>query len=191
MIYSLYSEEWWAEEAPPTATRCRATSKHTGNRCCRAVKFGALTCRKHGGAAPQTQRRARERVLFAAEDAISVIAAMMNDDAIPPAVRLAAARDMADRADTGAASKVELTVKPWKQIIGGILVDTPTVADQLSDDPTFDETAAVSYEGEIIVLDEREAIPYEIVPALESAALLPGPTSNTPRHIRERFGLRR
>jgi hypothetical protein len=128
----MFSEDWWASDAALGTTRCRATARQGGGRCRKAVGAGGLVCRIHGGAAPQTQRKARERVLLAADDAISQIIRLMEDQSVPPQIRLAAARDLADRADLGGASKVELELKPWQSIIPDILVDLP----ELGDDPT-------------------------------------------------------
>lgn len=45
--------------------RCTAKAKTTGKRCKRLPTPGAKVCRMHGGAAPQTKRKAEERVAIA------------------------------------------------------------------------------------------------------------------------------
>lgn len=48
------------------AVRCAAHARSTGERCKRAPSPGARVCVKHGAAAPQVQRKARERLAHAA-----------------------------------------------------------------------------------------------------------------------------
>jgi hypothetical protein len=49
-------------DEPLGGRQCTARSKRTGQRCKRAPIIGGTTCWLHGGAAPQVQRRAAERV---------------------------------------------------------------------------------------------------------------------------------
>lgn len=70
---------------------------------------GATVCRMHGGSAPQVKKAARQRILEAAEDAASVLVRLMTDVTAPHNVRLAAARDLLDRAGEGAKQQVEVT----------------------------------------------------------------------------------
>lgn len=42
--------------------RCKAKSKHTGERCKRPALLGQQVCRMHGGASPQAKRKAAERI---------------------------------------------------------------------------------------------------------------------------------
>src|SRR5262245_5357551 len=46
-------------------TRCVATSRSTGERCKMAPMRGTTVCRKHGGKAPQVQRKAQQRIALA------------------------------------------------------------------------------------------------------------------------------
>jgi hypothetical protein len=55
-------------------------------------------CEVHGGLAPQVRRRAAERLLVAAVEAIQVIKSFISDPTVPAGVRLKAAQDIADRA---------------------------------------------------------------------------------------------
>ena len=43
-------------------SRCTATAKSTGERCQRPSVKGAEVCYQHGGAAPQVQKKAQERL---------------------------------------------------------------------------------------------------------------------------------
>jgi hypothetical protein len=62
-----------------------------------------VVCEIHGGLAPQVRRRAAERVLLTADEAIQVIKSFISDPTVPAAVRLKAAQDLADRAGLAAA----------------------------------------------------------------------------------------
>jgi hypothetical protein len=93
---------------PPPA-RCTATAKGTGQRCRRAPIVGGTVCVKHGGGAPQVQKAARQRILDAAQDAVSTLIRATVDDNVPWPVRLAAARDLLDRAGEGAKQQIEVT----------------------------------------------------------------------------------
>lgn len=49
---------------------------------------------RDGGAAPQVRRRAQQRFLEASDKAAYRLVQMMQDKTVPPAVQLAAARDL-------------------------------------------------------------------------------------------------
>jgi hypothetical protein len=90
-------------------SRCTARAKGTGNQCRRAPIIGGTVCVKHGGGAPQVQKAARQRILDAAQDAVSTLIRATTDETVPWPVRLAAARDLLDRAGEGAKQQVEVT----------------------------------------------------------------------------------
>lgn len=54
-------------EMLPTESRCVATSHTSGERCRQVPELGANVCRFHGGRAPQTIKKAEERVMTALE----------------------------------------------------------------------------------------------------------------------------
>ena len=89
---------------------CRAHKRATGEPCGNRALNGATVCRFHGGAAPQTREKAKERILAAADPAVGVIIDIMFNPRTPSAVRLAAARDLLDRAGLSARSVVEVDV---------------------------------------------------------------------------------
>lgn len=87
--------------------------------------LGSAVCRMHGGAAPQVRARAQQRILEASDKAAYALVQMLQDEKIPPAVRLGAARDLLDRA--GLTSKQELTLdvkveKNWEDVMEEVLV---------------------------------------------------------------------
>jgi hypothetical protein len=96
-----HSESRW-QQLPPTILRCNGTLE-SGKRCRREAIAGSVVCEIHGGLAPQVRRRAAERVLLSADEAIQVIKSFVGDPTVPAGVRLKAAQDLADRAGLAAA----------------------------------------------------------------------------------------
>jgi hypothetical protein len=104
--------------------RCGA-KKRDGEPCRRFPLKGTNRCRLHGGASPQAQAKARERILGAADLAAQRLIEFMNDKRVPWPVRLSAARDLLDRAGLGARNELTVEVKPWEDAISRIIVDAP------------------------------------------------------------------
>lgn len=120
--------------------------RRNGEQCRRHANTGMSVCNSHGGRAPQVKRRAQQRILEASDKAAYALVQMMQDETIPPAVRVSAARDLLDRA--GLVSKAELSVEvnvsKWDQIDAAILVD-------------FDEPEDIVDAEVIVDNDETEA----------------------------------
>jgi hypothetical protein len=95
-----HSESRWVQ-LPDTVIRCNGTLQ-SGKRCRREAIEGSVVCEIHGGLAPQVRRRAAERVLLTADEAIQVIKSSISDPTVPAGVRLKAAQDLADRAGLAA-----------------------------------------------------------------------------------------
>ena len=117
-----HSESRWAL-LPPTVIRCNGTLQ-SGKRCRREAIEGSVVCAIHGGLAPQVRRRAAERVLLTADEAIQVIKSFISDPTVPAGVRLKAAQDLADRAGLAAAQVhkiVPSTEDPVLAFFEGIL----------------------------------------------------------------------
>ena len=91
-----HSESRWVQ-LPDTVIRCNGTLQ-SGKRCRREAIEGSVVCEVHGGLAPQVRRRAAERLLVTADEAIQVIKSFISDPTVPAGVRLKAAQDIADRA---------------------------------------------------------------------------------------------
>jgi hypothetical protein len=91
-----HSESRWVQ-LPDTIIRCNGTLQ-SGKQCRREAIEGSVVCEIHGGLAPQTRRRAAERLLLTADQAIQVIKSFISDPTVPAGVRLKAAQDIADRA---------------------------------------------------------------------------------------------
>jgi hypothetical protein len=74
---------------PMKPARCSATSKQTGKRCGLPPVRGATVCRFHGGAAPQVQRSARQRLAELAEPAVEALRLALESDETGAVVRAA------------------------------------------------------------------------------------------------------
>jgi hypothetical protein len=72
-----HSESRW-ELLPDTVIRCNAT-RPNGSRCKREAEDGAVVCDQHGGAAPQVRRRAAQRLVMTADEAVGLLIKWMRD----------------------------------------------------------------------------------------------------------------
>lgn len=108
----------------PEPQKCVARKKD-GTPCKRSPIKGASVCRAHGGAAPQVQRKAAERIANASDIAVLQILALMQAPDTPAPVKLAAARDLLDRANVSGKTTVELEVPLWQQLLDGIVATVP------------------------------------------------------------------
>jgi hypothetical protein len=115
-------------------TLCSARRKN-GSPCRNAPMAGTNVCRMHGGAAPQVRRRAQQRILEASDKAAFRLVEMMQDKSIPPAIQLAAARDLLDRAGIVGKQEFEVEVKlaKYEQVLIDILVDVEEEDDHFTD----------------------------------------------------------
>lgn len=103
------------------AVYCSAR-KTNGDPCRRRPINGGTVCPTHGGRAPQVRAAAQRRILAHADRAVAAVVAIMEDPATPSAVKLAAAKDLLDRNDLTGKTAVEITVKPWQELIDRIVV---------------------------------------------------------------------
>ena len=105
--------------------RCIAHSSRTGLPCKKWPMKGQNVCRNHGGAAPAARRRAQERIALASDQAAAQLFAFMNDETVPHNVRLAAAKDLLDRANITGKTTVEVEVPLWREMLDGIVATVP------------------------------------------------------------------
>ncbi|GAA2648537.1 HGGxSTG domain-containing protein [Paractinoplanes durhamensis] len=108
-----------------TSRKCRARSKRSGGPCRNAPILGGTVCRIHGGAAPQTRAAAKARILAAADRAAAQLINFMESPDVPYPVRLAAARDLLDRADLTGKTTVEVSLAPWQEVLQGLASGQP------------------------------------------------------------------
>ena len=111
----------------PSGLKCTAHKKD-GSPCQRPPMTGGNVCYHHGGAAPQTVAAARRRLMGASNNVALLLLKIAEDEKTPPPVRLAAIRDVLDRAGVTVRQEVEVTVQPWQQIIDGIVAEVPDAA---------------------------------------------------------------
>jgi len=84
---------------------------------------GTNVCWHHGGGSPQVVAAAKRRLMMQSDRMGALLMQIAEDEAVPPAVRVAAIRDVLDRAGVTAKTEVEITVAPWQQIVDGIVAE--------------------------------------------------------------------
>ncbi len=135
-----------------------AAHRTNGEVCGNYPVHGASVCRKHGGGAPQVKAKAAERILAASDMAAGRLIGFMNDERVPYTVRLAATKDLLDRAGVGGRQPVQVEVSLFEQLITGtggtILYDLKTPEGDIVDAEVVDPEAE---EREVAVEQERFA----------------------------------
>ena len=81
----------------------------SGKPCKKNARKGTNVCASHGAGAPQVKAKAQLRLLMAADDMAAVMVEIAFNEKMPPAVRVAAARDVMDRAGLKPVEQVEVT----------------------------------------------------------------------------------
>jgi hypothetical protein len=119
---------------------------------------GQAVCYHHGGNSPQALRKARERLALAADDAVSVLIRLMQDDAVSASDRRQAATAILDRAGISTRAELELTIAPWQDALDGIVGELPD--DAAPADP-YDRLKA---HGDVVVGEVVQAMTAETVP---------------------------
>ncbi|MDO3397973.1 hypothetical protein QWJ41_19780 [Nocardioides sp. SOB44] len=100
--------------------RCKATVFSTGLRCKRAAIKGGTVCTSHGGAAPQVQKSAKERLLELADPAIAALSKIVRDEDTDDAVRLRAALGVLDRIGYGPGQTIEVSTSKWESVLDDV-----------------------------------------------------------------------
>jgi hypothetical protein len=98
---------------------CTATSKHSGVRCKRRPIPGGAVCVKHGGGAPQVQRRAEERLLELQHPAITRLGELVAQGEFP-SVAIAAVKDVLDRTMGRPTERVDVTLSSDEALLAAI-----------------------------------------------------------------------
>jgi len=83
-----------------------AAHRTNGDPCRLHAVTGARVCQVHGGRAPQVKAKAEDRIRDLVDPSLNRIARTIGDDA-NPALALAAARDILDRAGYKATEKIQ------------------------------------------------------------------------------------
>ena len=103
--------------------RCRAHKK-SGDQCRRWAIAGGAVCPVHGGSAGQVRRKAAARIEASLDRAALAIVRLMEDPDTPPAIKLAAARDLLDRGDLTGRARLQIDGQaPWQVVLSRIVVD--------------------------------------------------------------------
>jgi hypothetical protein len=113
-----------------TENQCTATAKSTGERCKRPAIKGGTVCYQHGGAAPQVQQKAQERLDSMADDVTADMEAAISDlfdqleDIEDPEQQLAMMRELRqqwvailDRTGHGPTETTEMTGEGGGEIV--------------------------------------------------------------------------
>jgi len=90
--------------------RCGKKTR-TGGKCGSHALKGGTVCRMHGGGAPQVKAaNARNLLKALVSPALAQLKLIVDNPKTPPAVKLAAVRDILDRTGHGAVKHSEITV---------------------------------------------------------------------------------
>lgn len=113
----------------PSTPQCKATSRGSGHRCKLPAIKGGTVCRRHGGSAPQVQKKARERFNDLVDPMIN-IAHKLADEAeegkLTPAERISLIKFIADRTGfvPGKTVNVDGPAK-WEVTLQNIIMEVP------------------------------------------------------------------
>lgn len=130
-------------------TLCTA-SRRNGEQCLNYAIKGATVCRMHGGSAPQVRRAAQVRILMASDLAAKKLVELMTSNKVDDRVKLAAAKDLLDRANLAGTQNVEVgvTQRTFMDFVGDALVDV----EEDDDDPNV-------WDAEVIIDDDNTTPP--------------------------------
>jgi hypothetical protein len=115
-----HREEWWESGAKPGVRRCLAQLR-TGTQCRTEAIQGSTVCGKHGGLAPQVQKRAKERVAIVADAITQQMYAWFHDETIPIHLRLKIGQDFLDRGGIDKSMTLQIGVDPVEQLLRDLL----------------------------------------------------------------------
>lgn len=118
-----YSEEWWATRSPEVrARRCHARNGK-GDQCSKVAMEAQRVCGTHGGRAPAAKLAAQRRLDEASDRMVKQLLGIA-ESAESEAVKLAAVKDVLDRAMGKATTTVEVgpkTVQPWEEVMADVV----------------------------------------------------------------------
>ena len=110
------------EELEHTSASCTAKTRD-GDLCKNPPMVGSTTCRMHGSATKAARAKAQERIAEAADSAAGTLIGFMNSKKVPYNIRLAAAKDLLDRANIGTTKEVQVELRKFENI-EGLFIDT-------------------------------------------------------------------
>jgi len=157
----------WAKARHPER-RCTAHKKN-GEQCRNPARRGTTVCDFHGAKAPQVKRKAQQRIEESADRMVKVLLGMALC-AESESVKLAAVKDVLDRAGLGSKQALELSAKPlapWEELLRDVAFDgvarlTRAEHQALKDSPRYgvlpDETPALAH-AEPTGVTDAEVVP--------------------------------
>lgn len=95
---------------------CSAHSKQTGKPCRQPAIPGGTVCYYHGGAAPQVEFKAQERLKALQPKAITTLETLLNRSEFPT-VQMAAVRDVLDRTEGKPVETQNVTVTATVSVV--------------------------------------------------------------------------
>ena len=131
-------------------TLCKARRRN-GEPCGNPPMLGSTVCRMHGGSAPQVKQAAQVRLMMAADPAAARLIEIANDKTMPPNVRLAANKEILDRANVVGTQQLNVEVSAFEERTRKIVVRWEDFADDEGNDTNIldaevvdDEPAAIT-----------------------------------------------
>lgn len=116
-------------DAPdPMKATCKATNRQ-GRRCGKSPIPGGVVCRMHGGAAPQVQEAAKERLRRLAHGpALDAMEWLITQRDFPSAA-YSASRDVLDRIEGRPTETVDMNVSGDEALIGALMAGRKRAAE--------------------------------------------------------------
>lgn len=132
------------ENRKHSGTLCTAT-RRDGSPCTNFARQASTVCRMHGGSAPQVRRAAQVRILMASDLAAAKLIEMMQSPKVADNIKLAAARDLLDRANLAGTQNVEIgvTKRTYEDVLDEMLVEVPEDMD--------DDESALAPRREVVI----------------------------------------
>lgn len=115
-------------------TVCTA-KRRNGEPCLNYAIRGAKVCRMHGGSAPQVRAAAQVRILMASDLAAAKLVDLMQSPTVDDRVKLAAAKDLLDRANLAGTQNVEIgvTKRDFSDVTADVVMDLFDVDEEDAD----------------------------------------------------------
>lgn len=159
--------------------RCTATSRRTGVLCQSKAVLGGNVCRHHGGAAPQTMAKARERMGQLVAPAIAELQQILTKSDTSDSDRLRAITLLLDRTGFGPKSEIGVEVKKYEEIAVSIMRELPEELEvaEIVDDGLAAESIVLNAEG------AQNNLQGLLVPAIQEAQIYPEPIRLFPRQV--------
>lgn len=189
---------------PPTGLEARKNSgsvctarRRDGTQCTNFAINGAKVCRMHGGSAPQVRAAAQVRILMASDTAVAKLVKLLSSK--DERVVLAAAKDLADRANLAGVQNVEIgiTKRDFSDVTADVVMDLDMGEDDdpnvvvaeivPDDDEDEDEDDHERWERE----DAQAERAQEIARMRRASPIPPDPDISHERVERERPRIRR